>query len=78
MLIQCWASVADDGPTLYQHWMNVSCLLAKSRSRPHDLSIVSSNFVYDVVMTSFKNNYDNGLNSVSTEPRSLINTIKTL
>ena len=25
MLIQWWASVVDDGPTLNQHWMNVSC-----------------------------------------------------
>ena len=24
---QCWASVADRGPTLPQHWLNVSCLL---------------------------------------------------
>ena len=30
MLVQCWASVVDDGPTLNQHWVNVSttCLLA--------------------------------------------------
>ena len=27
MLAQCWASVADGGPTLYQHWVDVSCLL---------------------------------------------------
>ena len=27
MLVQCWASVEDDGPTLYQHWLNVLCLL---------------------------------------------------
>ena len=27
MLVQCWASVADGGPTLYQHRVNVSCLL---------------------------------------------------
>ena len=26
MLFQCWASVEDGGPTLKQHWMNVSCL----------------------------------------------------
>ena len=25
MLVQCWASVADDGPTLNQHWVSVSC-----------------------------------------------------
>ena len=29
MLVQCWASVEDDGPTLYQHWLNVSCLLVR-------------------------------------------------
>ena len=23
----CWATVADGGPTLKQHWLNVSCLL---------------------------------------------------
>ena len=27
MLFQCWASVEDDGPTLKQHLVNVSCLL---------------------------------------------------
>ena len=25
MLVQCWASVEDDGSTLYQHWLNVPC-----------------------------------------------------
>ena len=27
MLIQCWATVNDAGPTVNQHWFNVSCLL---------------------------------------------------
>ena len=27
MLVQCWASVADSGPTLNQHWRTVSSLL---------------------------------------------------
>ena len=27
MLIQCWASVEDGGPTLKQHWVNAPCLL---------------------------------------------------
>ena len=27
MLVQRWASVEDDWPTLYQHRLNVSCLL---------------------------------------------------
>ena len=26
MVSQCWASVADDGPTLKQHWVNVLSL----------------------------------------------------
>ena len=26
MLFQCWATVCDAGPTLKQHWFNVSCL----------------------------------------------------
>ena len=27
MWAQCWACVVDDGLTLYQHWVSVSCLL---------------------------------------------------
>ena len=27
MLVQCWPTVYDVGPTLKQHWMSVSCLL---------------------------------------------------
>ena len=27
MLVQCWASVVDGGPTLDQHWVDVLCLL---------------------------------------------------
>ena len=27
LLVQCWASVYDAGPTLNQQWLNVSCLL---------------------------------------------------
>ena len=30
MLIQCWASVEDSEPTLYQLWENVSCCWADS------------------------------------------------
>ena len=26
-LVQCWQAVYDVGPTLYQSWANVSCLL---------------------------------------------------
>ena len=25
MLVQCWPTVFDAGPTLFQHWVNVSC-----------------------------------------------------
>ena len=31
MLVYCWASVADGGPTLKQHWFNVSFLLGRPR-----------------------------------------------
>ena len=27
MLVQCWPTVCDAGPTLNQHWFNASCLL---------------------------------------------------
>ena len=27
MLVQCWTSVVDDGPTLNKHWVDDSCLL---------------------------------------------------
>ena len=27
MLLQCWSTVFDAGPTLKQHWVNASCLL---------------------------------------------------
>ena len=33
MLIQCWASVEDGGPTLNQHCVNVPCLLGWNVSR---------------------------------------------
>ena len=32
VLFQCWASVADAGPTLKQHWVNVSCLLGSEHT----------------------------------------------
>ena len=31
MLDQCWANVVDGGPTLVQHWVDVSCLLSMHR-----------------------------------------------
>ena len=30
MLLSCWTSVADDDPTLPQHWINVSCFLERN------------------------------------------------
>ena len=27
LLVQCWTSVVDGGPTMDQHWFDVSCLL---------------------------------------------------
>ena len=29
MLDQCWPNVLDGGPTLAQHWIDVSCLLGQ-------------------------------------------------
>ena len=29
VLIKCWATVGDDGPTLNQHWFSVSCLAGR-------------------------------------------------
>ena len=37
MLVQCWADVVDGGPTLNQHWFNVSCLLGPDPCRNQDL-----------------------------------------
>ena len=37
MLVYCWSSVEDDGPTVNQHWLDIFCLLGKgrlSRRRP--------------------------------------------
>ena len=31
LLVWCWASVVDGGPTSSQHWVNVACLLGQSR-----------------------------------------------
>ena len=33
LLIQCWASVVDGGPTLNQQWLNVACLLGSDEKR---------------------------------------------
>ena len=34
MMVQCWASVADGGPALNQHWVNVPCLLGTEEYIP--------------------------------------------
>ena len=33
MLVQCCVSVADSGPAMYQHWVNVSCLLLVGKAQ---------------------------------------------
>ena len=35
MLEHCCFSVADGGPTMYQHWVNVSCLLGACTHNKH-------------------------------------------
>ena len=34
MLVECWPSVADGGPTFYQNWFNVSSKLATRNTIP--------------------------------------------
>ena len=36
MLVQCWSTVYDAGPTLNQQWDNVSCLLGCARPYTRD------------------------------------------
>ena len=43
MLVYFWASVADGGPKIDQHWVNVSCLLA---SIPAKRKIVEPKLIY--------------------------------
>ena len=31
MSVQCWHTVCDAGPTLYQHLVNISCLIGDTR-----------------------------------------------
>ena len=38
MLKQCSVSVADSVPTVYQHWVNVSCLLGLHSQQTHLMS----------------------------------------
>ena len=38
MLVQCWASVVDGGPTLRQHWITELCLLGSCQNRSHCFS----------------------------------------
>ena len=35
MLAQCWASDVDGGPTLNQHWLNISCWLGSQKVSAH-------------------------------------------
>ena len=35
MLVQFWARVEHDGPTLNQHWFNVSYLLGRRSHQKH-------------------------------------------
>ena len=40
MMVQCWPTVYDAGPTLNQHWFNVTCLLGMRTYRPDTRSIL--------------------------------------
>ena len=44
MLVYCWVNVVDDGPTIHQHWINVSCLLGWQLLEQHE-----QRFVLDVI-----------------------------
>ena len=35
MLVQCWPTACDDGPTSNQHWFSASCLLGCLQSSKH-------------------------------------------
>ena len=42
MLFECWPAVSDIGPSLKQHWVNVSCLLRSApgiNSRPNTATL---------------------------------------
>ena len=39
LLDQCWATVNDAGPTLVQHWVDVSCLLGMIKARDPPLFV---------------------------------------
>ena len=43
-LFECWPAVSDVGPTLKQHWVNVSCLLGSApviNSRPNTATLTN-------------------------------------
>ena len=40
MLFYCWASVADNGPTLKQHWLKVLCLFG------HNINIITHDIFF--------------------------------
>ena len=43
MLVECWASVVDGGPTLNQKWLNVSCLVGMHQAPFSDTPFVILN-----------------------------------
>ena len=43
MLLYCWATVCDAGPTLSQHWLNVPCLLRQQLLCKSTYSALSHN-----------------------------------
>ena len=55
MLGQCWAAVFDVGPTLTQHWFNVSCLLGR-RSQRRGFIILNVTGVYSSGIRLYNNN----------------------
>ena len=44
MFDQCWANVVDGGPTLVEHWVDVSCLLGKDLFQVEIIKNVLVNF----------------------------------
>ena len=53
MLVQCWSTVYDAGPTLDQHWVDVSCLLG---TLYHDIyeGLPRSQDLYSLVPTTYQ------------------------
>ena len=51
MLVQCWATVYDVGPTLNQHSVNASCLLGNCTSASATTAL-GTRLCHDVESTS--------------------------